>query len=72
MADNPIPLSPPEVIQLAEIIRIQLDLSQRTGSEQTITLIFRNGHLSFLNASNNRKAIPPHAMMDDQYQWHEV
>jgi len=64
-------LSLPEQQQLAEIIEIQRQLSKATGSEQSVTLIFRNGHMTFINATNNRKAAHPHAIMDEQYSWRD-
>lgn len=65
-------LTPEELAQMAEIISIQRALSKETGSEQTLTLVFRNGHIVFYNASNNRKAVRPNVIMDDQYQWKET
>lgn len=58
-------LSLPEQKQIAEIIQIQRQLSIDTSSEQALTLIFRNGHILFINATNNRKAAGPHI----QHAW---
>lgn len=64
-------LTPAQFNQLIEIMQAQAELSQETGCNQTIELVFKNGHIRWINASNNTQATTEGLVMDDVYQWKE-
>lgn len=64
-------LTPAQFNQLIEIMQAQAELSQETGCNQTIELVFKNGHIRWINASNNAQATTEGLVMDDVYQWKE-
>jgi len=64
-------LSVAQFDQLTEIMHAQAELSKASGCNQTIELVFKNGHISFVNASNNARATTDGLVMDKDYQWRE-
>lgn len=62
-------LTPAQYNQLVEIMHAQAELSKASGCNQTIELVFKNGHISFVNASNNARATTDGLVMDADYQW---
>lgn len=65
-------LTPAQFNQLVEIMQAQAELSQKTGCNQTIELVFKNGHIRWINASNNTQATTIGLVMDERYQWKEA
>jgi hypothetical protein len=64
-------LTPAQYNQLVEIMHAQAELSKASGCNQTIELVFKNGHISFINASNNARATTDGLVMGADYQWRE-
>jgi hypothetical protein len=62
-------LSPAQFNQLIEIMHAQAELSAASGCNQTIELVFKNGHIRWINASNNAPATTDGLVMDKDYQW---
>ena len=62
-------LTPAQFNQLIEIIQAQQELSKATGCNQELTLVFKNGHIRWMNASNNQPATTHGMVMDEGYQW---
>ena len=65
-------LTPAQYNQLIEIMHAQAELSKASGCNQTIELVFKNGHISFVNASNNARATTDGLVMDKDYQWRKA
>ncbi len=49
-------LTPEQFNQLVEIMQQQAELSKTTGCNQEVTIVFKNGHIRWVNASNNAPA----------------
>ena len=49
--------TPEQLDQLVEIMQTQAELSEASGCNQEITIVFKNGHLRWINASNNANAV---------------
>jgi len=62
-------LTQPQYNQLVEIIEAQAELSAASRCNQTIELVFKNGHIEFINVSNNVRATTDGLVMDKDYQW---
>ena len=60
--------TPEQLNQLAEIMQAQAELSQATGCNQTIEIVFKSGHSRWINASNNVPATTNGLMMDEGYR----
>lgn len=67
----PTVLSPAQFNQLIEIMQAQAKLSEESGCNQTIEIVFKNGHIRWINASNNAPATTHGLVMDKDYQWKE-
>lgn len=64
-------LTPAQFNQLVEFMHAQAELSKASGCNQSLEFIFKNGHISFINASNNARATTDGLVMDSDYQWKE-
>ena len=71
-SDAMLVLTPAQFNQLVEIMQAQAELSLSTGCNQTIEIVFKSGHIRWINASNNAQATTHGMVMDDGYQWKEA
>jgi len=62
-------LTQPQFNQLIEIIAAQAELSESTGCNQTVEIVFKAGHIRWINASNNAPATTEGLVMDADYNW---
>ena len=71
-SDAMLVLTPAQFNQLVEIMQAQAELSKTTGCNQTIEIVFKSGHIRWINASNNAQATTHGMVMDEGYQWREA
>ena len=71
-SDAMLVLTPAQFNQLVEIMQAQAELSLSTGCNQTIEIVFKSGHIRWINASNNAQATTHGMVMDEGYQWREA
>ena len=71
-SDAMLVLTPAQFNQLVEIMQAQAELSLSTGCKQTIEIVFKSGHIRWINASNNAQATTHGMVMDEGYQWRKA
>ena len=71
-SDAMLVLTPAQFNQLVEIMQAQAELSKTTGCNQEITIVFKQGHIRWINASNNAQATTHGMVMDEGYQWKDT
>ena len=64
-------MTPAQFNQLVEMIQLQQELSKTRGCNQTLEIVFKDGHMKFLNASNNHPTIPHGLVMGEDYAWRQ-
>ena len=52
---------------LANLCNDMAKLSAARNCDQQVILVFRHGHVEFVNATNNGRSV-----MDEQYQWEDI
>ena len=62
-------LTPKQIQQMIDIAEEQARLSIERRCNQEVTFVFKNGHIEFVNASNNQRATTEDLVMDEGYQW---
>lgn len=60
-----------QFVQLAELLFNMAQLSDERQCDQHVNIVFRNGHVEFVNATDNIRMPKDGQVMGDDYQWGE-